>query len=139
EEENEIAEVGVEAEVLVGAVAPRGRRAETHADVADLAEELAVLALRYRHSKMRADAPDDEARLVVGVFLDREAAQQHEASSLLDLAGDPREPPGHERERKVLPPHLVKREPAALDVMHRRFELSHLAGRERLDPIGRLR
>src|SRR6202007_515401 len=106
EQQHEIGAVGVVAQMLVAAIAARRRGAEPDAEIAHLAEQLAVLALRHRDAEMGADAPDDEARLFLGIVPGRQAAQEDEASPFLELARDARKAAGKSGEREVAAPDL---------------------------------
>src|SRR5262245_10417956 len=48
--------------------------------VHDGAEPIAQEALRHGEAEMRAEAPEDLAELVIGVFVGRQAAHDHETA-----------------------------------------------------------
>src|SRR6202022_5131351 len=83
---NEVAGIGVRRELLLVAVGARQR--VLAAEILDVAEPVAEDALRQPAPEMRADPPEDHADLVFRVVLDRQAADHHEAASILDLAPD---------------------------------------------------
>jgi hypothetical protein len=85
-EPDEIAGIGVRRQLLLVAVGARQR--VLAAEIFDVAEPVAEDALRQPAPEICADPPEDHADLVFRVVLDRQAADHHEAASILDLAPD---------------------------------------------------
>jgi hypothetical protein len=84
---------------------------------------------------MQAETPIDDAQLVVAVALDRDAAQQDEATAVLELVADLGQRAGEARDQKILARELLPAEPATLDGAQRGVELVMLGGADRVDPI----
>src|SRR5262249_53341163 len=55
------------------------------AEILDVPEPVAHDALQQPASEMRADAPENQAKIVFRVIFDRQSTQQHEAAPVLDL------------------------------------------------------
>jgi len=58
------------------------------AEILDVPQPVTEDALRQPAPEMRADPPEDHADLILRVVLDRQAANHHEAASILNLMPD---------------------------------------------------
>ncbi len=104
--------------------------------VPHLADQLAVRVLVHRDPEVAAEAPPDGAELLVGVALHRQAAQEHQAATRLQLVVDLGQRGREPREGEILRAHVAPREPAALHRPDGGVDLVDLDRGEGADPVG---
>src|SRR5512144_1116873 len=105
--------------------------------VANQADELAVGVLVDRGAQVTAEPPPDRAQLLVGVALNRQAAQQHEPAAPLEIPVDLGQLGRHARQREVRLADVRPREAAALHLPQRGVDLVDRGGRQSPDPVAR--
>src|SRR5215467_2937978 len=99
-------------------------------DIADVAQDVAVLALRHRSAEVTAEAPVEEPQVVLRIAVDLDAAELVEALAVLQEIARASDLPRHRRQREVLFRQGGKRCPARLGGAQGIFDLSNLIARE---------
>src|SRR5205807_9653180 len=125
EQAHDVAAVGVKTQRAARARLAARRAAEDRVDrgplanlavardlVAHLADQLAARVLVADVAEVAAQAPGEVLQLLTGVAIDGDAAQEHDASPVLELVEHARELAGECRQRKVLTAEVRPRQPA---------------------------
>src|SRR5262249_36650887 len=103
--------------------------------VAHLADELAVGVLIAGVAQMGAHAPGEVAQLVEGIAVHIEAAQHHDAATVLQLLEDGGEVAREGRHGEVLAPETRPGESATRETAHGSVDLLRGARRHGHDPL----
>lgn len=108
---DEVGQVGMRAQLLLVAIGARvGILA---AEILHVAQPVAHHALRLADAEVGADAPVEEADLVLAVGVGGQAAQHDEAAAVGDFAGDVGQGAGKRRQGKCLRSISSSARPAA--------------------------
>ena len=121
-----VACVRVVGQVGVGLVPAHVDVAVRPAVVVDVAEEVALRVLVERGAQVAAEAPQDQADVLVAIAIDRQAAEQHDAAAAVDLVEHLPQPRRHRREREVLAVDVGQRAPAGPGHAERAVDLGEL-------------
>src|SRR5215471_269731 len=103
-----------------------------------MAEPVSEHALRQPVPEMRADPPEDHAKIVFRERLDRQPADDDKTAPLLDLTADPVDDRAQQRQLEMRAPDIVEAETRRLDAGDRVLDVAQLARRQ-LDGVIRRR
>src|SRR5262245_31719949 len=112
---------------------------DVDADVADVAQDVAVLALRDRGADVAAQAPVQEPQIVFRIAVDLDATKLVDALAVLQEIAGERDAPRDFRQREILPGQHVERLPARLGMAQGIPDLRDLIGPKFVDPVARRR
>ena len=101
-----------------------------------MAQHVTLCILREGRAKVRADAPVNERCVGLGIALDRQAAQQGEATAVLEIVQNAGELSRHAGNREILFRQGGNADTACLGLRQCGVEFSAIGGVEAHDPVG---
>src|SRR4029453_17571502 len=119
-----------EVEALVRLVATPLRGMDVDADVAPVAKDIAVLALRHRGAEVAPEAPVEEPQVILRIAVDLDAAELVDALAVLQEIPREGDAPRHGRQREVFFRQGIECGPARLGSAQGIFDPRNLIGRE---------
>ena len=105
------------------------------AEVLDVPEHMPLGVLRQRDAEMRADAEIDDRRLLDGIALDRNSAQQDETAAAQHFVTDPVEDRGEPGQRERVAVDVQNAEAPGFHPLHGGLELGELFLAEGTNPL----